>query len=190
MGLDVHHDGNQPRRLGHTLAVLDALQARGRDEDFHLAARSSQRPGDGEVQADLVQRKGDVLLDFQPHQLFQFVVTQPGRHHHAAGHHGRCGQGQRHAPLARGRMAQEATNRCDDSVEILDLPLADAAPAQRFRAEPLQRPAAPGGRAKFHQAHAAGADVQPHQGRALAAHKPRQELQGPSFPHTDEVTLF
>jgi hypothetical protein len=176
VGVDVHHRRHQTRSLGHALAVLDALLARGGDEDLHLPARAVHRPQDVEVQADLVQREGDVLLGLQAHELFELVLAQAAGQDQASRHHRRRRQGQGHAPLARAAAGDNTPHGCDDGVEVLDLALADPALLQRLGAQALERPAAARRRAELGQAHAAGADVQPHQRCTPPAEKPRQEL--------------
>ncbi len=95
VGLDVHHQRLQPRRLGDGDAVLDLLLARGGDQDLDLFRSRGRRPEHLEVEVHLVQRKRDVLVGLAFHLELEVVLAQAGRADDLLGDHRRGGQRER-----------------------------------------------------------------------------------------------
>ena len=79
VGLDVHHQRLQPRRLGDRDAVLDLLLAGGGDQDLDFFRSRRRGPEHLEVEVDLVERERDVLVRLAFDLDLELFLAQAGR---------------------------------------------------------------------------------------------------------------
>ena len=167
VGLDVHHDGLQAGGLRRGDAVLDLFLAGGRDQHLDLVLAGGRRAEDLEVEVDLVQGEGDVLvglaLDLDFHVLFALVAGQD----HLLGDDRRGRQGQRDVldPGAEGLVG--ALDRLARGLDIGDVAVHHRVLGQRLDRVALDAVDVSAGFRDLHHLHRRRADVAADEGRRL-----------------------
>ena len=96
--LDVHDPRPEPSRIGDRDPVLHLFLARGRYQDFDFLGVVGRRSKDLEIEIDLVQRKGDVLVRLGLDLELQLFLALARRNDDFLGNH-HCRR-QRHGDIA------------------------------------------------------------------------------------------
>ncbi len=167
IGLDVHHPGLQAGGLGDGDAVLDLFLARRGDQDLDLVGVVRRWAQDLEIEVDLVQREGDVLVGLGLDGKLEFLFLLAGRDDDLFGddHRGR----QRHGNIA--VAAAEAfpapLERIADLVQVGDVAVGDKVLRQWLDRIPFEPVSSLAGLREFDQFDRRRRDVDSNQGRRL-----------------------
>src|SRR5439155_10153050 len=97
-----------------------------------------RRPEDLEVEVDLVERKGDVLVGLGFDRELEVLLFLPGRHDDLLGDHHGGGQGKGNVPVAGGEPLPGALQPVADLVQIYNVAVGDDVLGQGFDDVPFE----------------------------------------------------
>ncbi|HAC58728.1 MAG TPA: hypothetical protein DCF73_10285 [Rhodobiaceae bacterium] len=130
--LDVDDARLQPGDVDGSAQSLDLLLAARGQHDVHGVGVLRARTQHLEIEADLVDGIGDVLIGFGLDLLFHIVAGEHARHFDDLGNHRCTGDGDGRFARARSGTADRARDRLADRLGVGDLLVGDRARRQRF----------------------------------------------------------
>ena len=118
-------------------AVLDLLLARRRDQHLHLVRAGRCGTDDLEIQIDLFQREGNVLVRLRLDLHLHFLFLQVGRKNDLLGDHCRGRQGHGHELGGGAQALPAALHRLGDHFEVGDVAVDHGIPRQGLDGVPV-----------------------------------------------------